>query len=67
VLGINARNERLARENPTRAIQLVDGEHATKRALTAAGAPVAPTLALVESRRDLTALDWAAPGLEETA
>lgn len=62
VLGLNARNERIARENPPRAIQLVDDKHATKQALTAAGAPAAPTLALVESRRELAALDWAALG-----
>lgn len=62
VLGFNARNERIARDNPPRAIALVDDKHATKLALTAAGAPAAPTLALVESRRDLAALDWAALG-----
>ncbi|WNV76026.1 sugar-transfer associated ATP-grasp domain-containing protein [Geodermatophilus sp. DSM 44513] len=62
VLGINARNERIARDNPTRAIKLVDDKHATKTALAAAGAPTAPTLAFVESRRDLAAVDWAALG-----
>ncbi len=62
VLGINARNERIARDNPPQAIALVDDKHATKLALTAAGAPTAATLALVGSRRDLAALDWAALG-----
>ena len=62
VLGMNGRNDRIARDNPFRSVQLVNDKHATKTALLAAGAPTAPTLALVRSRRDLMALDWAGLG-----
>lgn len=58
VLGMNARNEEIARTNPFASIQLVNDKYATKRALAAAGAPTAPTLALVGSRRELAAIDW---------
>jgi len=57
VLGMNARNDRIARDNPFEAVRLVNDKHATKQALAAAGAPTAPTLALLSSRRDLRALD----------
>lgn len=60
VLGMNARNERIARENTFEAIRLVDDKHATKEALRAAGAPTAETLALIRSRRELAAVEWAA-------
>lgn len=58
ILGLNARNEQIARRNPPSAIRLVNDKHATKTALSAAGAPTAPTLLLVRSRRDLRHLDW---------
>ena len=63
VLGMNARNDRIARENPFASVRLVNDKAATEAALRAAGAPTSPTLALLSSRRDLRALDWAAlPG-----
>jgi alpha-L-glutamate ligase-like protein len=57
-LGLNGRNDLIVRENPPAAIRLVNDKHATKVALSDIGAPVAPTLALLTSRRDLAALDW---------
>lgn len=63
VLGMNARNDRIARDNPFAAVRLVNDKVATKAALLAAGAPTSPTLALLSSRRDLRSLDWdAMPG-----
>jgi len=58
VLGMNARNERIARDNPIASVRLVNDKAATKAALRAAGAPTSPTLALLSSRRELRALDW---------
>jgi alpha-L-glutamate ligase-like protein len=58
ILGLNARNERIARRNPHRSIRLVDDKHATKQALEAVGAPAAPTIGLVRSWRDARRLDW---------
>ncbi len=59
VLGMNARNARIARDNPFAAVQLVNDKYLTKEALAAVGAPTAPTLALIRSRGDLRSLDWA--------
>lgn len=58
VLGMNARNDRIARDNPFASVRLVNDKAATKQALLAAGAPTSPTLALLASRRDLRSLDW---------
>jgi alpha-L-glutamate ligase-like protein len=58
VLGMNARNERIDRENPRPAVRLVNDKHATKAALTAVGAPTAPTLHVVRSRRELATFRW---------
>lgn len=58
ILGLNARNERIARVNTLRSIKLVNDKHATKQALQAVGAPTVPTLLVVRSGRDLRRLDW---------
>jgi alpha-L-glutamate ligase-like protein len=58
VLGMNARNDRIARDNPFASVRLVNDKAATKSALQAAGAPTSPTLALLSTRRELRALDW---------
>jgi len=55
---MNARNERISRDNPFESVRLVNDKYATKQALAAFGAPVAATLALVTSRWDLRSLDW---------
>jgi alpha-L-glutamate ligase-like protein len=57
ILGLNARNDRIARRNPHRSIRLVDDKHATKQALADVGAPAAPTIALVRSWRQARRLD----------
>lgn len=57
VMGLNARNELIARANPGSAVRLVDDKVATKHALTAHGIPVAETLAVIDSRRALARLD----------
>lgn len=59
LMGLNARNEFIARNNPAAAIRLVNDKFATKAALRAAGIPTAPTLKALASRRDLAQLDWA--------
>lgn len=58
VLGMNARNDRIARDNPFASVRLVNDKEATKAALRTAGAPTSPTLALLSSRRELRSLDW---------
>jgi alpha-L-glutamate ligase-like protein len=58
VLGMNARNDRIARDNPFASVRLVNDKAATKSALRTAGAPTSPTLALLTTRRELRALDW---------
>ena len=57
VLGMNARNDIIARANPVEAIQLVDDKEATKRRLREVGAPVAETLAQVGDGIELRRLD----------
>ncbi len=58
VLGMNARNDYVERENDPRAIRLVNDKHATKAALAKFDVPVVPTLAVVRDRRDLDRVDW---------
>lgn len=58
ILGMNARTLFVARENPPRAILLVNDKQATKDALAEAGVPVPPTIELVRDRRDLANLSW---------
>ncbi len=60
ILGMNARNLYVERENTLDAIRLVNNKHLTKTALQKANIPVAPTLALVSDRRDLATIDWQA-------
>ena len=57
-LGMNGRNRLIERDNPARAIRLVNDKHATKAALEAQGVPCAPTLALIRTRRELARFDW---------
>lgn len=64
VLGINSRNDRIAYENARPAIRLVNDKYATKQALAAQGAPVAPTLAVLRSRTEMRSFDWS--GLPDT-
>ncbi|WP_367825418.1 sugar-transfer associated ATP-grasp domain-containing protein [Streptomyces sp. LMG1-1-1.1] len=64
VMGMNLRNARIARQNSSAAIRLVDDKHATKEALASVGAPTSPTLALLRSRREINSLDW--DGLPDT-
>ncbi len=59
VVGMNARNALIARDNPTSSIALVNDKHATKQALAEVGAPFAPTLSLLTSRRELRRFPWA--------
>lgn len=47
VLGMNARNGLISRDNPPRAIALVDDKHATKARLRELGAPVPDTVRMV--------------------
>ena len=56
VLGMNARNDHIERVNDWTSVSLVNDKVATKLLLAAAGLPVPPTVAVVESRRDLAAL-----------
>lgn len=53
VLGMNARNHHIDRVNDRTAIDLVNDKVATKLVLAAAGLPVPPTIAVLESARDL--------------
>ncbi|CAA9454489.1 MAG: FIG002781: Alpha-L-glutamate ligase family protein [uncultured Rubrobacteraceae bacterium] len=57
VLGMNARNARVAAENPPGAIRLVDSKLDTKKVLEEAGVPVPPTLSVLQDRRDLRDFD----------
>lgn len=58
ILGLNARNQLIARANPPAAVRLVNDKVATKAALTAHGVPVAETLLVLDSRRALAAVAW---------
>lgn len=58
VLGMNGRNEQIARVNSPASIRLVNDKHRTKAALGEHGIPVAETLALFATRRDVRDLDW---------
>lgn len=58
VLGMNGRNDRIAKANTPAAMRLVDDKAATKQALTAHGIPTAPTLHHFTSRRHLRDVDW---------
>ncbi|WP_327301091.1 sugar-transfer associated ATP-grasp domain-containing protein [Streptomyces goshikiensis] len=60
LLGMNLRNARIAEQNPSAAIRLVNDKYATKQALASVGAPTSPTLAVLRSRREVTTLDWSA-------
>ncbi len=60
ILGMNARNLYVERENTLDAIRLVNNKLLTKTALQKANIPVAPTLALVSDRRELASIDWQA-------
>jgi alpha-L-glutamate ligase-like protein len=60
LMGLNARNELIARHNPPTAVRLVNDKFATKSALAAAGVRTAPTVQVLSSRRALARLDWAA-------
>jgi len=55
VLGMNARNDHIDRVNDRAAIDLVNDKVATKLVLAAAGLPVPPTVAVLETTRDLAA------------
>jgi len=57
IMGLNARNQLIARANPPHAVRLVNDKVATKRVLTAHGVPVADTLLVIDSRRGLARLD----------
>ena len=56
VLGMNARNDHIDRVNATSAVSLVNDKVATKLLLAAAGLPVPPTIAVLESHRDVARL-----------
>lgn len=58
ILGINARNDRIARVNSPAAIQLVNDKFRTKQALSALGVPTAPTLRLIRTWREVREIDW---------
>lgn len=58
IMGLNARNQLIARANPPQAVRLVNDKVATKRVLIAHGVPVADTLLVVDSRRTLGRIDW---------
>jgi alpha-L-glutamate ligase-like protein len=58
IMGLNARNQLIARANPAQAVRLVNDKVATKRVLTAHGVPVADTLLVLDSRRALARADW---------
>lgn len=57
IMGLNARNDLIARHNPPAAVRLVNDKIATKRVLTAHGVPVSETLLVLDSRRALRGLD----------
>jgi len=58
ILGINARNARIAAANPPGSIALVNNKFRTKEVLEAAGAPTAPTLRLIRQWREVRELHW---------
>ncbi len=58
VLGMNARNLFVRRENPPEAIRIVNDKYATKAALVAAGVPVVPTIMVLRDRWDLETINW---------
>jgi len=58
ILGMNARNLLVNRENPPEAIRTVNNKYATKTALVAVGVPVVPTITVVRDHWDLDVLDW---------
>jgi alpha-L-glutamate ligase-like protein len=60
LLGLNARNMLISRENPREAIRLVNDKYATKQALRDAGIPTSPTILFARSRRETARIDWAA-------
>jgi alpha-L-glutamate ligase-like protein len=51
VVGLNSRNQHIARENVPAAIRLVTDKVATKDVLMRRGVPVAETIAVIENRR----------------
>lgn len=59
IMGLNARNDLIARANPPAAIRLVNDKVATKAALRAHGVPVAGTLLVVHDRPALARTDLA--------
>jgi alpha-L-glutamate ligase-like protein len=59
LMGMNARNEFIARHNPPAAVRLVNDKFATKAALQAAGISSAPTLRTISSRQELGRVNWA--------
>ncbi len=58
ILGLNGRNDLIARSNTAAAVRLVNDKVATKWALTAHSVPVAETLLVLDSRRALAHVDW---------
>jgi alpha-L-glutamate ligase-like protein len=56
VLGMNARNDHIDRVNHAHSVSLVNDKLATKLVLAAAGLPVPPTVAVIDSHRDLAGL-----------
>jgi alpha-L-glutamate ligase-like protein len=56
VLGMNARNHHIDLVNDRPSVSLVNDKVATKLLLAAAGLPVPPTIAVLETRRDLASL-----------
>lgn len=60
VMGLNGRNHLISQHNPATAIRLVNDKHATKQALAAVGAPAAPTVQLITSRKQLRGREWVA-------
>jgi alpha-L-glutamate ligase-like protein len=59
IMGLNARNELIARHNRPAAVRLVNDKVATKDALRAHGVPVAETLLVLDSRRALAGVSSA--------
>ncbi len=58
ILGMNGRNERIARVNPPAAIHLVNDKVRTKEVLAVAGAPTAPTVCVVRRWLEVREMDW---------
>jgi len=57
LLGINARNTVIARDNPREAIRLGNDKYATQQALSEAGIPRSPTILFAQSRRQAADID----------